>query len=41
MRDYQIGFIDGLVYALNLQHLPIDEAYKIINEKLDELHEEL
>ena len=41
LRKYQIGFCDGLEYALNTLHLPIEDATEIIKGKLEEIEAEL
>ena len=41
MHEYQLGFIDGLEFALNLMHLPVEDAAEVIKGKLDEIESEL
>ena len=39
--EYQLGFLDGLDWALNLLHLPAEDVAEIIKGKLDEIESEL
>ena len=41
INDYQLGFIDGLEWALNMTHLPMEDLRELLKGKLDEIESEL
>ena len=40
-KQYQYGLIEGLEFALNLSHLPVEDWTAIVKGKMDEIESEL